>query len=100
MAQRPVTKLMSEDRNDLLRLGLLNQSVVDDDVLLPWKAKEVGIAVGTALTSIDNVELLEGELELRGQSLNTGLQLAWLQRRKLVEQWEDGDRVDSNHEDL
>ena len=100
VTQRPVTKLVCENCNDLLWLGLLNQSIVDDNVLLPWETKEVSIAVGTALASVDNVELLERELELGSQGLDTRLQLAWLQRRKLIEQWQDGDWIDGNHEDL
>lgn len=95
-----MAELVCENRNDLLGLALLDEGVVDDDVLLPWQTKEVGIAVGTSLASINDVELLEREVETRSESLDTGLECARVQRRELVEEWQDGDGVDSDHENL
>ena len=100
MTQGPVTKLVSKNCDDFLWLGLLNQGIIDDNVLLPWKTKEVSIAVGAALASVDNVKLREWELELLGKCLNIGLELSIWQRRECVEQRQDGAWVDGNHEDL
>ena len=69
-------------------------------MLLPGKSKEVGIAVSTALATIDNVQFLKGEIQLPGQVLNTSLELARLQRRQLVKQRQDGNRVNSDSKDL
>lgn len=91
---------MRQHRNDLLRLALLNQRVVDDNVLLPREPKEVRVAVRAALAPVNHVQLMQRELETLGQRLDTILELPLLQRRQLVEQREDGDRVDCNHEDL
>lgn len=69
-------------------------------MFLPGKSKEVGIAVSTALATIDNVQFLKGEIQLPGQVLNTSLELARLQRRQLVKQRQDGNRVNSDSKDL
>lgn len=100
MAQAPVTKFVGENSNDLLGLALLNQSVVDNNVLLPGETKKIGVAVSAALAAIDDVEFVKGELELLGEILNVGLELAFLQGRKFVEQWQDSNGVNRNHEDL
>lgn len=91
---------MAQHCNNLLRLALLEQSVIDDDVLLPRKTVEVSVTVSTALAAINDVQLRERELELLGQVLDTGLDLTGLQRRQLVEQRQDDDGVDSNSENL
>ena len=91
---------MAQHSNNLLRLGLLNQSIVDDNVLLPWQTVEVGITVGTALAAVNNVQLGEREVESLGQVFDTGLELTGLKRRELVEQRQNRNRVDSNGEDL
>jgi hypothetical protein len=95
-----VTQLVREDSNNFLRGALLNQGVVDNNVLLPWQAEEICIAVCRPLAAIDDVQLGKGELETLGQCLNTGFQLTRLEGRQLVEQWENRDRVDCDHEDL
>lgn len=69
-------------------------------MLLPWQAKEVGIAVCTSLTSINNIELMKGELQAVSQSLNSDLQVARLERRELVEQGQNGYWIHCNHKDL
>ena len=95
-----MAELVRENRDNLLGFAFLNEGVVDDDVLLPWEAKEVGVAVGTSLASINNVELLEREVETRSQSLDAGFECARIQRGELVEQRQNGDGVDSDHENL
>lgn len=95
-----MAKLMAKHSNNLLRLGLLNQSIVDDNVLLPWQTIEVGIAVGTALAAVNDMELGEREVESLSQVLDTGLEFAGLKRRELVEQRQNRNGVDSNGEDL
>jgi hypothetical protein len=95
-----VAELVCQDSDNLLGLALLDQRIVDDNVLLPRQTEEVGVAVRTALASINDVELVQRELQLLGQILDALLQLAGLQGRELVEQREDSDRVDGNHEDL
>lgn len=100
MTQGPVTKLVSKNCDDLLWLGLLNQGIVDDNVLLPWKSKEVSIAVGTALAPVNDVKLRQREFKLLGKRLNRGLELSIWQRRESVEQRQDGAWIDGNHEDL
>lgn len=100
VAQTPVAKLMAEHSDNLLGLSLLNQSVVDDNVLLPWETIEVSIAVGTALAAVDNMQLLKRELEPLGQFLDAGLKLTRLEGRELVKQRQDRNGVDSNSKDL
>lgn len=100
VAKTPVTKLVSQDSRDFLLLALLDQGIVDDNVLLPGETKEVGVAVCAALAAVDDEQFVERELELLGQAFDIVLELALLERRKLVEQRENGDWVDGNHEDL
>lgn len=100
MAELPVTQLVSKNSNNLIRLALLNQSIVDNNVLLPGKTKEVGVGVGASLASINDVELVQGELEACGERFNLGLELTIFERRELVEQGQNSNRVDSDHEDL
>jgi hypothetical protein len=96
----PVTQLVRKNGNDLLGLALLNQSIVDNNVLLPGETKEIGVGVGTSLASINDVELVQGELEACGKRFNLGLELTVLERRQLVEQRQDSDGVDGDHENL
>ena len=91
---------MSEDSDDLLCLALFNQSIIDDDVLLPGHSEEIGVAVRTPLTTVNDVQLVEREVQLLSQVLNAGLELARFQGRELVEQRQDSNRIDSDHEDL
>lgn len=91
---------MTQDGDNLIGLALFNQSVVDDDVLFPRQTKEVGIAVGAALATVDNIQFLKGEFQLPSEVLNTGLEYTRLQRRQLVEQRQDRNRIDSDGKDL
>jgi hypothetical protein len=96
----PVTELVRQDSEDLIWVALLEQGIVDDNVLLPWETVEVGVGVGAALAPVDDVELLEGELELGSELLHLGLELALLEGRELVEQRQDEDGVRGDHEQL
>lgn len=95
-----MAELVCENCHDLLGFALLDEGVVDDDVLLPRKAEEVGIAVGASLASINDVELLEREVKAHSQSFDTSLECSRVQRRELVEQRQDGDWVNGDHENL
>lgn len=91
---------MAQHGHHLLRLTLLDQSVVDDNVLLPGQAIEVRIAMRAPLAPINNIKLLEREFQPFSQPLHPSLQRSLLQRRQLVEQRQDEDRVDRDREDL
>lgn len=66
MAELPVAELMSQNSEDLLWFGLFQESIVDDNVLLPWEAVKECVGVSAALATIDDVQLVQGELELGG----------------------------------
>lgn len=66
MTLLPVAQLVSEDGNDLADSALLNQGIIDDNLLAPGQSVEVRVAVGTALGTIDNVEVLQREVEPGG----------------------------------
>ncbi len=100
VAEAPVAQLVREHGDDLLGLALLDEGIIDDNVLLPRESEEVGIAVGAALASVDDVQLAERELQLLRQVLDARLERARLQRRQLVEKREDGDGIDRDHEEL
>lgn len=91
---------MTEHGDNLFGFALLDQRIVDDNVLFPWKSVEVGIAVGTALAAVNNVQLMERELKTLRQIFDAGLQSTGFERRQLVEQGQDDDRVDGDGEDL
>jgi len=95
-----MTQLVGKHGNDLIDLALLDQGVVDDNLLAPGQSVEVSIAVGTALGTVDNVKVLQGEVEPGGQCFNLGLELSILKRSELVEQRQDEDRVDGDQEGL
>lgn len=100
VAQAPVTKLVTQDSNDLFWLTLLDKGIIDHNVLLPRQTVEVGVAVSTPLAAIDDVQLLEGEAQLLCQVLDASLEFTGFQGRELVEQRQDHDRVDGDSEDL
>ena len=81
MTQLPVAELVRQNSNNLFRFALLNQGVVDNNVLLPGQTKEVGVAVSAALASINDEQLVKGEVELLSQGLGLSLKLAFLQGR-------------------
>ena len=66
MTLLPVAQLVSEDGNDLADFALLNQGIIDDNLVAPGQSVEVRVAVGTALGTIDNVEVLQREVEPGG----------------------------------
>ena len=91
---------MREHSDDLARLALLNERVVDDDVLLPRQAKEIRVAVSATLAPVDDVQLVQRELQALRQRLGALLELALVEGGQLVEQRQDGDRIDGDHEYL
>ena len=95
-----MAKFVSKNSDNLLGLALLDQGIVDDNVLLPWHTEEIGITVSTSLAAINNIELVKRELQAFSKALNTSLQVARLEGRKLVEQRQNRNRVDGNHENL
>lgn len=95
-----MTQFMAQDSNNLFRFTRLEQRVINDNVLLPRQAIEVRIAVSASLAAIDDVELVQGELKLLCELLNTGFDWARLKRGQLIEQRQDRDRIDSDGEDL
>lgn len=100
MTEFPVAKFMRKDSDNLIRFALLNQGIIDDNVLLPRKTEEISIGVSASLASVDDIELVQGELETGGQSLDLGLELTLLEGREFVEKRQNGDGVNGNHEHL
>lgn len=100
VAQAPVAQLVGQNSGDFLRVALLNQSVVDNDVLLPGHAKEVGIAVCASLAAVNDEQLSQGEFELGREPFNLSLQITGFQRSKFVEQGRDDNGPYSDHENL
>lgn len=100
VAKTPMTQFMAQDCNNLLRLTLLDQSVVDDDVLFPRETIEVGVAVCAPLAAVNDMQLLKRELKLLSEVFDTGLDGTRLKGRQFVEQGQDNNRVDGDSEDL
>ena len=91
---------MSKDGDDLIGFRLLNQSIVDDDVLLPRQAIKVGIGVSAALRPVNDKKLLQGELMAGCELLDLGFKLSLVQRRQLIEQRLDENGIRSGGEQL
>lgn len=53
-----------------------------------------------ALGTINLVQVLEGELELRSQTFNPFPKAAFREWRQFVEEWLNNSRVDEDHQDL
>lgn len=66
----------------------------------PWEAKEVCITMGAALGAVDLVEMLEREAQPRGKAFDSFPEVAFRERRQLVEQWLNNSRVDKDHQNL
>lgn len=96
----PVTQLVSKNGLDLLGIRLLNQSIVDNNLLLPGQTGEVGVAVSTTLAAIDDLQFREREFETLSKSLDGDLERAGLERSKLVKQRDYDDGVDGDGEEL
>lgn len=95
-----MSQLVGEDSFDLLRFGLLNQGVEDDDVFAPGQAEEIGVTMRAALASINLVEVLEREVEFRGECLCPGTEITIFERRQLVEERLDDGWVEQDHDEL
>lgn len=100
VTQFPVTELVGKDRENLIGFRFFQQSIVDDNVLLPWQTVEESIGVSAALAAVNDVQLVQGEFEPSGQFVNLGLELAILEGRQLVEQRLDEGGVQSGHQNL
>lgn len=90
----PVPQLVREDSLNLRNRRLLDQRVVNDDLLLPGQAGEVGVAVRAPLTPIDDLQLRERELETLRQPFDFVFERAGLEGREFVEQGHDEYGVD------
>src|SRR4051794_35351100 len=90
VGQAPVPELVGEHGNDLFRLRLGDQGVVDNDVLAPRKAVKVCVAVRAPLGPVNDVEMLQWELESGSEALDICLELSRLERLQLVEEGENG----------
>lgn len=66
----------------------------------PGEPEEVRVAVGAALRAVDLVEVLQRELEFRGESLDACAQFALGEGRQFVEQRLDDGRVQDDHGEL
>lgn len=95
-----MAQFMAQDCNNLLRLALLNQSVVDNDVLFPRETIEVGVAVSAPLAAVNDMQLLKRKLELFSEVFDTGLDGTRFEGRQFVEQGQDNNRIDGDSEDL
>lgn len=100
MVKTPVSKLMAKNSDNLLGLTLLNQSIVDNNMLLPRQAIEVRITMRAPLTSVNNMQVRKREIQSLSQALHTSLQCARLKRRQLIEQRKDSNRINRNSEYL
>ena len=96
----PVTKFVRENSLDFLVGGLFDQSIVNDNLLLPRETGEVSIAVSAALAAVDDLQLRQRKLETLSQSFDGFFERSWFQWSKLVEKRHDGDRVDGDGEEL
>lgn len=95
-----MAQFMRQDSYDLLGLALLDEGIIDNNVLLPGHSKEIGVAVGAPLTAINHVQLVERELELSSESLDSSLQFSGFQGSELVEEGHNDDWPDGDHDNL
>ncbi len=100
MTERPVAQLVCQDCHHFLSLGLLDESVIYNNVLLPWQAKEISVAMSAALASINHVQLLKWEVQLCCEVFDARFKWPRIEGRKLVEKGQDGNWVDGDHEHL
>jgi hypothetical protein len=52
------------------------------------------------LGTVNLVQMLKREVQLRGQTFNSFSKVAFLEWRQLVEEWLNDGRVDEDHQDL
>jgi hypothetical protein len=76
VTQLPVTELVGQDRENLVSFGLFQQSIVDDNVLLPRQTVEEGVGVSAALAAVNDVQLVQGEVDPGSQFVDLCLELA------------------------
>lgn len=100
MSHFPVAQLVCKDSLNLLLGALLNKSIVQNNLFLPWQTGEVSIRVSRALGTINDLKLAERELETCGKRFDAVLERARLKRSELVEDRNNDDRVDCDCEQL
>ena len=96
----PVSQFVAEYGGNLFGVALFNQGIVYDNVLAPGKAIEVGVAVCAPLRPVDDIEVFQRELEPSGKCFDLIPQISRFQGSKLVEHWQNDERVNSDHEGL
>lgn len=96
----PVAELVGEDGLDLGGGALVEEGVVEDDLLGPGQAVEVGVRVRRALAAVDDVQVLEREAELSCEGLDARAHLAVGQLGELVEERLDPERKDDLEAEL
>ena len=80
-----MTKFVSKNSNNLLGFALLDQGIIDDNVFFPWHTEEISITVSTSLATINDMEFGQWKLQSLRKILDTSLQVARFEGRKLVE---------------
>lgn len=95
-----MAQFVAQNSDNLFWFTLLHQGVVDDNVLLPGETKEVSIAVGASLATVNRVNVVQREVKVRSKLLNASFDGARLERRQFVEHRQDNDWVDSNGKHL
>lgn len=93
---------LTEDRFDFLRLGLFEERIVEDDVLLQSRqSEEERVRVRRADRTVDDPDFAEREVELLGEVFDARVDgRVGRQRRELVEEGHDHVGVDKDHGDL
>jgi len=96
----PMAKFMSEDGFYLFSFALLDEGIEDDNMFAPWEAKEVRIAMRAALGTVDLIQMLEREVQLRSKAFDPFSKVAFGERRQLIKEWLNDSRVDEDHQNL
>ncbi len=100
MSHFPMTQLMRKHRNHFFLFALLNQCVVEHNLLLPWKAGEIRVAVRRARAAVDDLQLAERKGETCGEGLDGVFERAGLERGEFIEERHDPDGEDCDGENL
>lgn len=94
----PVAEFMSKYGFYLLRLGLFDQRVENDDVFAPRKTEEVGIGMARPLGAVYFVEVFKWEPHPPSQRLNAIPKVTRLERREFVKERLDNQRNQKDHD--
>ena len=99
MAMFVMPDLVGQHADDLLGRKLLHQRVIEHDTLLAPETGEVGVRFAAALRRVDDIDIVEPEVHPGGEGLDGIAELAFRQRRLLVEERDDELRVEILHEE-